>query len=338
MSLVLRLASTNSKDNEFMTEKRPICIVDAGAKFGIHPSNRKFMDLADHYLLDADDDEIRYLKSFYKDFENIHCESLFLDSSSRSLTFYNYAHPGGHSAHAPDPENLYWSELRPNTSEITCESTVETTTLDKFVESLGRDIDFLKVDVEGHEVELLKGAGLSLKSVLGLRVEIMINTMYRGLDPTFGTVYSYLANKGFVFLNFDEFFSNSFVPFSDFHTKPIFGQLNGADGIWVRDPRLVMEKNDPLEILKYSLFCFANNAEDLAMRVLLAHADRGALLKAGKDMPDCLVEAVEREVARILFSLRDTPRYGTIFLAETYEKLFAKSWVKPGEYYKRYPL
>jgi hypothetical protein len=67
---------------------------------------------------------------------------------------------------------------------------VKVTTLDKLVNSLGlTKIDFLKIDAEGSEYEILRGANKVLDNTKSVLIETFENNRYKCLD--------YLKNKGF---------------------------------------------------------------------------------------------------------------------------------------------
>jgi len=67
---------------------------------------------------------------------------------------------------------------------------VKVITLDKLVNSLGLPkIDFLKIDAEGSEYEILKGANTVLDNTKSVLIETFENNKYKCLD--------YLKNKGF---------------------------------------------------------------------------------------------------------------------------------------------
>ena len=60
-----------------LNQEFKINIVDIGAKFGIHPSFRKSFDFSEFLLIDADAEEIEYLRSLYQKRNNVNFLSEF---------------------------------------------------------------------------------------------------------------------------------------------------------------------------------------------------------------------------------------------------------------------
>ncbi len=80
----------------------------------------------------------------------------------------------------------------------------------------------LKIDTQGYELEVLKGAEETVASVGVIQAEMSFQPLYGG-QPLFDEVYAYLAVRGFTVFDI--------VPgFSDPHS----GRLLQADGIFVR--------------------------------------------------------------------------------------------------------
>ena len=155
-----------------------------------------------------------------------------------------------------------------------------------------------------------------------------------------------MRQAGFIFLNFDQELSNARAAFCDLYTEKGHGQLIALDGLWVRPPEEILSNENVEALCKYAIFSFLNGAQDLGMFVLLDFCrKRGALTRhlegcnvaQGASLSP-MIDFIEREVAELLFALRDRPRYSADYLAQSFEAIFAKPWVKPGEFYRRYPL
>ncbi len=98
--------------------------------------------------------------------------------------------------------------------------------LDDMIREQGLSIDrhvLLKIDTQGYELEVLKGATETVAAVGVIQTEMSFQPLYGG-QPLFDEVYHYLASRGFAVFDI--------VPgFSD----PRTGRLLQADGIFVRD-------------------------------------------------------------------------------------------------------
>jgi FkbM family methyltransferase len=76
--------------------------------------------------------------------------------------------------------------------------------LDKFLEN--KEIKtpvFMKIDVQGAELDVLKSAGEYLKKIDAIMLEISIADLYED-TPTFDDIYQYLIKNGFKFVDVPE--------------------------------------------------------------------------------------------------------------------------------------
>ena len=82
--------------------------------------------------------------------------------------------------------------------ELTGEASVQVDTLDNCLAAAGDGrLDFLKVDVEGAELEVFRGAEAVLRrAVLGVRLEVNFSPRHAGA-PLFGELDSFLQQRGF---------------------------------------------------------------------------------------------------------------------------------------------
>jgi FkbM family methyltransferase len=95
------------------------------------------------------------------------------------------------------------STLTGSLPELACASEVGTskivvTTLDEWSAANGvAEVDFIKLDTQGAELDVLRGGERALESVRGLEVEVEFNPIYIG-QPLFGDVDRFLRDRGFV--------------------------------------------------------------------------------------------------------------------------------------------
>lgn len=125
---------------------------------------------------------------------------------------------------------------------------------------------FMKMDTQGYELEILKGATRSLQTCVGLEVEIWFQQNY--LDqPMFGDVTRYLERHGFEFVDFCR------LERWERHRHAGFGQLVWGDALYLRSPEWICSQPfDEAMIRNYVAVCTLYTRFDLIQQVL---ADSG---------------------------------------------------------------
>lgn len=115
-------------------------------------------------------------------------------------------------------------------------SEMETRRLDDLLGELpGGRADFLKLDVQGYELAVLRGAQRALQDTLVVHTEVEFVHMYEG-QPLFAEVDQMLRGAGFVFHRFASIHGRPMKPlhFASNPLQPISQQL-WADAVYVRD-------------------------------------------------------------------------------------------------------
>jgi FkbM family methyltransferase len=141
----------------------------------------------------------------------------------------------------PEVSSLY----KPNRSYLDCfpnsarwdilkTVTIELKPLDEFKEQMG-SVDFLKLDIQGAELDVLRGSKEVLNEALGLEVEVEFLELYKG-QPLFGEVCEYLQGYGIQFYDF--------VTLYRYGRKELNrkGQCAFADALFLRTPEDVVSQ------------------------------------------------------------------------------------------------
>jgi len=98
-----------------------------------------------------------------------------------------------------------------------------------------QDVDFIKIDVQGGELEVLSGASNLLSSTLGLEVEVEFNYLYQG-QPLFGAINESLTKTGFEFIDFVTLCRWERTGFNG------FGQIAFGDALYLRSPEFIAQQ------------------------------------------------------------------------------------------------
>jgi FkbM family methyltransferase len=109
-------------------------------------------------------------------------------------------------------------------TEYISEEKVEIKALDSIFDSFcnENDIVFLKLDTQGYEKNILKGAVSSLKKIKGIQIELALKPSYNEA-PSFKEIYKILEDAGFTLYSIEEGFEDDKT-----------GQLFELDAIFFR--------------------------------------------------------------------------------------------------------
>jgi len=144
---------------------------------------------------------------------------------------------------------------------------IETTSLDEWASDYGiMDVDFIKLDVQGAELEILKGCNSLLHSVVGMNIEVWFVPIYIG-QPLFADIDTHVRSRNFDFFTFHIYDAGQFVgrmaspvSFTKINTiedRKKVGQLVTADALYFRDPIQygLMSLNKLVKLICFSELC-----------------------------------------------------------------------------------
>lgn len=174
----------------------PLVVLDVGCRWGFEEKWRSLGAPVRLIGFDADAAECQTLRERSGD-EPVQYVAAALGASPGPATLYQTREPACGSLYPPDPELIaVRGELECTTPVATAR--VELTTLDAWAAEAGvHRVDLIKLDTQGSELDILRGARRLLGSVRALEVEVELNPIYQG-QPLFGDVDRFLREHDFV--------------------------------------------------------------------------------------------------------------------------------------------
>jgi FkbM family methyltransferase len=292
-------------------------VADMGARYGMHPSWNGY-DAPLHYIaFEPDTEEANRLRGIYQNTKTFRYEVLetALDKQSGQRDFHLLKHRGLSSCLKPDLTSECFRHLKPGQAEIEKTLKIRTERGDDVFAGLRVVPDFLKVDTEGTEQDVIEGFEATLsKGVLGIRSSCNFQPCFLG-QRLFSDSHDYLMERDFVLLNLD--YKGYGYPRLGLFRKPDpienedhrYGILVAADAVWIRRPESIPTMfsgaTATIATLKLSAFCFFNNAPDLAIDLLVDSAKAGHLSTEMQDTR--LYKMLRLKCARFLGRYRTVP-------------------------------
>jgi hypothetical protein len=138
------------------------------------------------------------------------------------------------SLYKPNVQVLNAFEQLDSVVQLQAEHPVNTVSLAQ-LEDLA-DIDMIKIDVQGGELDVFRGAAGKLDDVLLIWTEVEFIPLYEN-QPLFAEVDQYLREKGFVFHAFEGIATRGYKPYCSMTVnRNGLRQAIWSDAIFVRDP------------------------------------------------------------------------------------------------------
>ena len=132
-------------------------------------------------------------------------------------------------------------------------------------------IDFLKLDVQGAELDVLNGGDRVLADALVVHTEVEFVEMYKG-QPLFAEVDQRLRRSGFVFHKFAGVAGRTFKPLVvNNDVNKCLSQMLWADAVYVKD-FMALDRLPPEKLLRLAVILhMVYGSFDLAIQALLAY-------------------------------------------------------------------
>ena len=153
------------------------------------------------------------------------------------------------------------------------ETEIETITLDSFVDEHSIDvIDFIKIDVQGAELDILKGSKKLLNNVLKIECEVEFIPLYHD-QPLFGDIAKFLSQYNFMFNKFLGLSGRTLKPLIANRDKTSASQHMWTNAIFIQHINKIQNLNDE-KLLKLSVLAAIYNSLDLTCYYLSLYDKR----------------------------------------------------------------
>jgi len=294
-------------------------VLDAGARYGMHPSWDNFLGEMEYLAFEPDADEAERLRglndpSVFKVIESA------LYNKTGTFEFNLLKHRGMSSFLMPDMQSECFKDLKPGLGEVERTIPIETRSIDSFVEENNWFLDFLKVDTEGTEHEVIVSAEDEInRGVLGIRSSMNFNPCFHN-QVVFSKTHDFLLKRGFILLNLD--YEGLGYPKLGLFKKPDpnlrenarYGVLVGCDAVWIRKTsnlkklkRYDTDEKQSAAAIKLAYFCMLNNAPDVGVDIILKHALENKKWNEGTIVSSSLYKGLQFTILRYLGGWRTVP-------------------------------
>ncbi len=197
------------------------------------------------------------------------------DGTTRTFHLCNRAMTS--SLYEPNTKLLDRFQNLANLTEVVDRSPIQTHRLDDLPEAA--EPDYLKLDVQGAELDVLRGAAIALRHVTILECEVEFVPMYID-QPLFADVDAELRRHGFLFHKFPTYAGRAFKPviLNNDVNRPV-SQWLWADAVYVKS-FMDFEEMSPSSLLKLAVVLHTVYSSVDLVALALKHYD----LQAGTQL------------------------------------------------------
>jgi len=204
--------------------------IDVGARWGLQrPWNNFPTKFFKYFGFDADVEECNRLNSAVPENHAIKYFPFALSDKEIVETLYITKEEGRSAIYKPN--NSYLNKFYENDGfKVKNKVEVKTMTLKKIFNDHKIEPDFIKLDTQGAELKILKGAGRYLDALVGIEIEVEFTPIYQN-QPLFHNVDSLLRSNGFELFDLNRYWAKQKTLDKHHSTR---GQIIFADAIYFR--------------------------------------------------------------------------------------------------------
>ena len=222
-----------------MPDKQCINFVDIGAAGGLEPRWKAIEKHISYYGFEPDKRSINELNIKINKIKNKYFYPFALWSTNGSIDLNLCKSPGCSSVFKPN--NSFLNRF-PNSERfnVASEDSLDCVSLDDL--NISR-CDFMKLDIQGAELEVLKGAKKTLSNTLGLEIEVEFVHLYTN-QPLFGDLCAFLSTHNFELMDF-----TNIQRWGRHSINERLGQAVFGDALFLKSPEYILENHNNIETI-----------------------------------------------------------------------------------------
>ncbi len=236
--------------------EQPLGFVDIGARGGVHPLVEPIADVVSVLGFEPDKRSCDLVNATHGPWAKAHCLPVALADKSGSATLWRCVAPTNDSLRQTN--EVFTARYKMAKFGRVGTTPVQVMTLDNALKGYPNQGEFLKLDTQGTEFEILHGATQTLATTSAIYCEVEFAKIYRG-QRLFGDIEVFLRRDGFSFIGFDNMSYRSRTPGVGRE------RLLHADALFIKDPLEIKISKRQAQVA--AMACLLCGYDDLAKEI-----------------------------------------------------------------------
>jgi FkbM family methyltransferase len=277
-------------------------IIDVGARGGLHERWRPYADLVDMIGFEADAAECERLTRSDRTGGHVRFLPYALGDSEGRRTFYVCAEPRCSGLYPPNERFVAsFAPAIAQAMKLVRQLEFDVVPLDTIAAKEGLTPAGLKIDVQGAEVDVLRGGIETLRGTKIVELEVEFNPQYLG-QPLFSEVDRYMREQGFALLGLRRTFWRRREAISAAHS-PAGGQIVHGDALYFNERLLRDGDGSPRTLTEWLLLFGAYRQHDFVLTLLANHPGAETLDESTRQQLRAAFAPPTRRVPRAIKAL-----------------------------------
>ena len=146
--------------------------------------------------------------------------------------------------------------------QVEQELSLQTGTLDAELQRLGSVGDFIKIDVQGYELEVLKGGEQAVSNSIGCELEVSFIEIYKN-QPLFAEVDQWMRARDFFLADLERFWWRRSAAPAEIQRR---GTLAYGNAVYLKNE--IFRSQDRAVAIKSAIICVATGLNELAFEIV----------------------------------------------------------------------